>query len=113
MWLRTRPRAKSSNQRQSGETPYQSLLRLLGELEYRRPGDDPLDFEPGEVDLLIAPLTEDSEAKLLTWCAEYGLLGILPHRALQVTLAPRTGVQIQHTRIGAGWSTTEVAITGQ
>jgi hypothetical protein len=107
MWRSTRPPAKSSNQRRSGETPYQSLLRLLGELQYRRPGDEPLAFTPGEVDLVLAPFTEDSEAKLLEWCARYGLLGLLLHRTVQVTLAARTGLQVQHTKIGAGWITTE------
>ena len=112
IWLSTRPPAKSSNQRRSGEPPYQSLLRLLGELEYRRPGDAPLDFKPAQVDLLLAPLTDESEAKLLEWCAQYGLLGILLHRTVQITLAPRTGLyQVQHTKIGAGWSTTEIPIT--
>jgi len=95
VWLNTRPPSKSSNQRRSVETPYQSLLRLLGELEYRRPGDRPLEFTPGEVDLLLASFTDESEAKLLEWCARYGLLGILLHRTVQLTLAPRTGVQIQ------------------
>jgi hypothetical protein len=110
-WLRTRPSAKSSNQKRTKEPPYQSLLRLLGELEYRRPGDAPLDFTPAQVDLLLAPFTKESEAKLLEWCAQYGLLGILLHRTLQVTLAPRTGLhQVQHTKIGAGWSTTALPI---
>jgi len=108
IWLSTRPLAKSSNQRRSGEPPYQSLLRLLKELEYRRPADEPLDFTPAEVDLLLAPLTDESETKLLEWCAQYGLLGILLHRSLQVTLAARAVVQIQYTRVGAGWTTTEI-----
>ncbi len=112
IWLRTRPPAKSSNQRRSGEPPYQSLLRLLGELEYRRPGDAQLDFTPAQVDRLLAPLTDESEAKLLKWCAQYGLLGILLHRTVHITLAPRTRLyQVQHTKIGAGWSTTEIPIT--
>ena len=55
------PPAKSSNQRRSGEPPYQSLPRLLGELEYRRPGDAPLDFKPAQVDLLLAPLTDETK----------------------------------------------------
>ena len=114
IWLRTRPPAKSSNQGRSGEPPYQSLLRLLGELEYRRPGDAALDFTPAEVDFLLAPLSEESETKLLEWCARYGLLGIVLHRTAQVTLAPRTGLhQVQYTKIGSGWSTTEISITRQ
>jgi hypothetical protein len=106
LWLATRPLARSSNQRGSNETPYQSLLALLRELEYRPPGNAPLDFKPGEVDLMPVPLTADSETKLLGWCADYGLLGVLPHRAVQVTLAPRTRVQLQYTKIGAGWTVT-------
>lgn len=34
-------------------------------------------------------LAPDSVEHLLAWCNEYGLLGILPHRAQQVALAPR------------------------
>ena len=114
IWMRTRPPAKSSNQGRSGEPPYQSLLRLLGELEYRRPRDAALDFTPAEVDFQLAPLSEESEAKLREWCTQYGLLGILLHRTAQVTLAPRTGLhQVQYTKIGSGWSTTEIPITPQ
>lgn len=107
VWVETRPLARSSNQRKLQETPYQSLLALLIELQYRQPGDIPLDFKPGELNLLLASLTADSEAKLLGWCARYGLLGVLPHRAVQVTLAPQTGVHIQYAKFGAGWIATE------
>jgi len=34
-------------------------------------------------------LTVESERRLLEWCQNYGLLGILPHRAVHFTLAPR------------------------
>jgi hypothetical protein len=107
VWLKTRPLARSSSEQKLGETPYQSLLALLAELEYRQPGEMPLDLKPGEVDLVTASLTAESEAKLLGWCADYGLLGVLPHRALQVTLAEQTGIQLQYTKFGAGWIVTE------
>ena len=55
----------------------------------------------------------DSEAKLPGWCARYGLFGVLPHRAVQVTLSPGTGVQIRYTKIGAGWIASEQQITQQ
>jgi hypothetical protein len=107
IWLETRPLARSTNQQKLRETPYQSLLGLLGELQYRQPKDEPLDFRPKELDLMLAPLSADSEAKLLRWCSSYGLLGVLPHRAIQVTLAPQTEIQMQYTKIGAGWITSE------
>lgn len=113
MWLESRPPATSSRRRTLPETPYGSLLALSGELEYRQPGDIPLDFKPGELNLMLAPLTADSESKLQVWCALYGLLGVLPHRAVQVTLSPGTGVQTRYTKIGAGWIATEQQITQQ
>src|SRR5258707_715257 len=80
IWVETRPPAKSSNQQESHEAPYQSLLRLLGELRYDSPDDDPEStFRPQDVDLpcgTIVRLTEESEEKLLKWCAQYGLLGV-------------------------------------
>src|SRR5262249_39347860 len=39
----------------------------------------------------------------------YGLLGVLPHRALRVTLAPQKSSQIQYAKIGAGWIASERA----
>jgi hypothetical protein len=109
VWLETRPLAKNSDQQKLQETPYQALLTLLGELRYRQPGDIPLDFTPRELNLMLASLTADSEKKILEWCARYGLLGVLPHRALRVTLAPQKGSQIQYAKIGAGWIATERA----
>jgi hypothetical protein len=109
VWLETRPRAKNSNQEKLRETPYQALLAVLGELRYRRPGDIPLDFTPRDLNLMLASLTTDSEEKILEWCARYGLLGVLPHRAVQVTLAPERGSQIQYAKIGAGWIATKRA----
>jgi hypothetical protein len=115
IWLRTRPPAKSSNQQHPKETPYQSALRLLRELEYRRPRDvKPEDMpKPSEFDVMFAPLTQESEAKLLEWVADYGLLGILPHCTLQVSLAQRRRAQVLYTRIGAGWNRVEIPIMGE
>jgi len=59
-------------QRQSAP-PYQSLLALLDEFRFGPLGDP----------------TPESAEKLLAWCSEHGLLGILPQRAQIVTLAPR------------------------
>ncbi len=53
--------------------PYQSLLTLFHEFRF---------------DALGEPDPESVE-KLLAWCAEHGLLGILPQRTLMVTLASR------------------------
>src|SRR5437870_5214091 len=53
--------------RQSQAAPYHSLLSLLERFD---------------------------EAGLLKWCAEHGLIGVLPHRALMVTFVAR----LQHQR---------------
>jgi hypothetical protein len=55
------------------------------------------------------PLTAESEQLILNWCASYGLLGVLPHRVLQVVLPPRAGRQVQYVRIGIGWTAVERA----
>src|ERR1700688_2300599 len=109
VWLETRSLAKNSDQQKLQEAPYQALLALLDELRYRQPGDIPLDFKPGDLNMMLASLTADSEEKTLEWCARYGLLGVLPHRAVQVTLAPQRGSQIQYAKIGAGWIPTKRA----
>jgi hypothetical protein len=53
--------------------PYQSLLALLQEFRF---------------DALGKPDLESAE-KLLAWCSEHGLLGLLPQRTQMVTLAVR------------------------
>ena len=80
---------------------------MLSKLEYRKDTDGSPDFTPAQVDMLAAPLTADSEQKVLDWCSQYGLLGILPHRVLQVVLPLRDGVQVQYVRIGIGWMAVE------
>lgn len=102
----TRPPARSSSQQKLHVTPHQALLSLLNELRYRQPKEQPPDFEPQAFDL-TPPLSDASETKILAWCARYGLLGILPHRVLQATLAPQAGLQLQYTKIGAGWIVAE------
>lgn len=59
------------------EEPYQRFLGLI----------DDLKFEP-EANGSVRP-TADSEARLLAWCSEFGLLGVLVHEAIHVSLAPR------------------------
>jgi hypothetical protein len=61
-----------TEKRQKGP-PYQSLLALANEVK----------VEPG------FKLDKKSTELLLNWCAEFGLLGILPQRAHMVALAPR------------------------
>ncbi len=107
LWLSTRPVGRRSGQRERGPTPYRELLEVLSRLEYRKDLDDAPEFTPAEVDMLAGPLTTDSEQAILKWCAKYGLLGILPHRVLQVVLAPQQGAQVQYIRIGIGWMAIE------
>lgn len=57
--------------------PYVDLLRLAMEL--------PSDFQPGQ------KLPKRIEARILSWCATHGLLGLLPQQTLSATLAPRWG----------------------
>ena len=103
LWLKTRPVGRRSDQGDHGSTPYRALLAMLHKLEYRENADDPAEFTPAQVDMLIGPLTADSEQTILDWCAAYGLLGILPHRVLQVVLPAQAGSQLQYDRIGFGW----------
>lgn len=54
---------------------------------------DDLVFEPGPNHLRrlrrLSPLHARAESRILDWCAEYGLLGILSHIAESVYMAPR------------------------
>lgn len=50
--------------------------------------------DPGALDSLldlvnVAPFTREGGARIAAWCRDHGLLGILPHRAVHVTLAAR------------------------
>lgn len=107
LWLNTRPVGRRSDQSAQGTTPYRALVDMLNKLEYRKNADGSPDFMPAQVDMLAAPLTADSEQKVLDWCSQYGLLGILPHRVLQAVLPLRDGVQVQYVRIGIGWMAVE------
>lgn len=69
--------------------PYQALFDLLEELKLR-PSPSPTGF--------WAITSKEAEAILLDWCKRYGLLGILPHQALTVTLAARWRTMNQRTR---------------
>ena len=57
------------------QPPYESLMLLA-------------DTIPRDVSL---PLPPDAEKSLLHWCRDHGLLGILMHRTLAVTLWPQWG----------------------
>jgi hypothetical protein len=64
-----------------GKAPYEVLLDLVWRLRLRPTSnkDEPTQLEP------------ESRQALLSWCAEYGLLGLLPHEAEVAYLAPRWG----------------------
>jgi hypothetical protein len=64
-----------------GKAPYESLLDLVWRLRLRPTAkkDQPAELEPNS---LLA---------LLAWCAEHGLLGLLPHEAQVAHLASRWG----------------------
>jgi len=68
------------------DPPYQSLLDLLRTIKWTGAGDADSRLGGPAAPELIAP---ESVTGLLTWCASHGLLGVLPQRALLVTLAPR------------------------
>ncbi|HUS98511.1 MAG TPA: hypothetical protein VMX97_17430, partial [Hyphomicrobiaceae bacterium] len=90
------------------QSPYVSLINLHQDLEFRpRPGPGPL-----------TELTPASAEKLISWCNEYGLLGILHHRVSNVVLAPRwvehevgqsalVVRQREYIRTNLGWDTAE------
>jgi hypothetical protein len=71
------------------DQPYQSLERLVKRTRYV------IDPYSNRISLTAA-----NEQAIVDWCSEWGLLGLLPHRALYVTLAPRwaamRGEYIEH-----------------
>ncbi len=86
--------------------PYTDLLELVRDLVIGSAPD-------GDQ---ILPLDPQGEERLSRWCATYGLLGILPHRAHMVTLPPRweplegrqdylVQAQRQFFRTSEGWVT--------
>lgn len=106
LWLKTRPIGRRSDFAGEAPTPYRALLEMLRTLEY--PSEYRLHSKdaprhPPMRSQLKAVLTAASEQAVLDWCANYGPLGILPHRVLQVTLAPGATDQVQYIRIDRGW----------
>ena len=71
------------------EPPYRALLALLDRLSVA--GGQPA----------LNPMGRDA---LLEWCADYGLLGLLPHRAQMMILAPRW--------VPAGYADRQLKVTG-
>ena len=84
------------------DPPYRSLLNLVNDIA-SLPAGEKQSYR----------LSKETEARLLAWCAEYGLLGILPHQALKVVLAPQGGhliytvdsSQIRYVRTNTSWET--------
>ena len=91
------------------ESPYQSLLAMRENVVFQPP----------------CPLSAENEAKVLSWCKDYGLLGVLLQRAQAVVLAPRLepqdGSQNEHLmptlrryfRTNEGWRETLQYIFGK
>ncbi len=104
---------REARARTGGLSPYESLLNLVQDMEFQsRPGPGPL-REP----------TSQSGEKLLAWCQANGLLGVLPHQVIRVTLAPRlvplkenkavlVPTQLQHGRTNEGWVTFDRMVHG-
>ncbi len=65
----------AQSDRRPGQSPYESLGRLVRDLE------DPYQPDYGA--------TAEHHQKIAEWCGEYGLLGLLPEQALTIALAPR------------------------
>lgn len=69
----------------------------------------------GESPSMTIEIWNERLRRIVAWCNEHGLLGILPHRALFAELAPRWSSplpkradhlvpgRVTHTRIGARW----------
>jgi hypothetical protein len=78
---------------------YQSLVKLVGRIK----------FHPGPRRFPRC-LTEDSQAEILDWCNQYGLLGVLLSHWEAITLAPQrseSGTWIQHRYLRAQGQTVE------
>lgn len=68
----------SRSERGTNEPPYQGLMRLIRDLSLK-PATNGRRYS----------LDRSGERQVLDWCAENGLLGILPFRVCSVTLHPR------------------------
>jgi hypothetical protein len=81
--------------------PYEHLIRLRSSIP------PVLDAVP----LRKTPRDRAAEDKVIKWCSEFGLLGILPHTIQRIQSAPRFRVDqegilpVYHewTRVGGGW----------
>jgi hypothetical protein len=116
-WSETRGSRRLRFQNEVSRTPYQSLLDLLASLRYQRPGEGSQEISRFDLerDPSPPPLSADSEARLLAWCANWGLLGVLPHFVRQATLAPphephgnsrrdwEAHFQVQYNWTSRGW----------
>ena len=60
-----------------GSAPYVPLIAAVDDIEVGEDGKPTRPLKPREEDAILA------------WCRQYGLLGVLPHEALSVTLAAR------------------------
>lgn len=64
--------------------PYLAMVKLLPDVAHRvwpPPKDKPV------------PVDAETDALLTAWCERYGMLGLLPHKALMASLAPRWTVR--------------------
>jgi hypothetical protein len=70
------------------EPPYLTLIELARRIDEHckeRMRRDPIQAREGRV----AMYTDDERAAVAAWCAQWGLLGLLPHFAKRIVLAPR------------------------
>jgi len=71
-----------------GQPPYLTLIELARRIDEHckeRMRRDPIQAREGR----IAMYTDDERAAVAAWCAQWGLLGLLPHFAKRIVLAPR------------------------
>ncbi len=97
---------REAQARRGPQPPYRSLLNLVQDLTFQsRPG-------PGA----LRELTPEGAEKLAEWCASHGLLGVLPHEAVMVSLAASwvpvklgstilVARQREYIRTNVGWET--------
>jgi len=74
---------RKSRETSAVQTPYQSLMELASKLGAYRDG------ESGQWGYKKWKWDDAQRAQILSWCARFGLLGILPHIALSIDLPPR------------------------